>query len=202
MFSFEIVFNGMVDTDDMDHLYYAWLNISQPVLSTLFFYYEQVDQWARSWLHGLDDMYSPNGPDAFEEMFFEAIVDNESLHQRLHYTSSLDEELLSSFHMHRYDTDWAFFSSIRKSWLHNNLVYLIPSLGIHSGLATYRLMSWIPYTFFFFGYCFSASVRAFATIWLGIFFFTKILLDVNFLSSSICKKGRVTLEFLNTWLVL
>ncbi len=162
VFSFEIVFNGMVDTDDMDHLYYAWLNISQPVLSTLFFYYEQVDQWARSWLHGLDDMYSPNGPEAYEEMFFEAIVDNESLHRRLHYTSSLDEELLSSFHMHKHDTDWAFFSSVRKSWLHNKLVYLIPSLGIHSGLANYRLMSWIPYTFFFFWllhFCFRARFR-------------------------------------------
>lgn len=156
-FSFDISF-GCVDSGDMDQFYYAWLNVSQPVLSTIALCYEQVDKAAAVWLHGTDWEFSPNNPYTDEEMFIDVIVDNDSQHRRFYYTSSHDEELLRNFYLQKHDDRVL----IRKTWLRTALTPLIPSLGIDSGLFSYRLMSWIPYTFFFFWvlrFCLRARFR-------------------------------------------
>ncbi len=91
---------------------------------------------ASSWLHGLSADYSPNGPYNAEQ-FVDLVVDNASLQRRLYYTSSHDEELLRSFYMQNYDDS----ALLLKTWLRSVLSPFVPSLGINSGLATYRLMS-------------------------------------------------------------
>lgn len=133
----DIAFGGGTgDSDDLDLLYYAWLSLSQPMLSTIAFYYDQVDMMASTWLHGLTEEYSPNGPNN-PEQFVDLVVDNASLQRRLYYTSSHDEELLRSFYMQKYDDS----ALLLKTWSRSVLSPFVPSLGINSGLATYRLMS-------------------------------------------------------------